>query len=138
MKYFLLIFLSFISSKGETFAQTKQHKVVFELVSADTADHSAVLRQANNVLREAPDTKIEIVFHGKAIYALIKDKTTIRAKLDSLVNAKNFVVAACNNTLTRYNLNKNDVIPAAIIVPVAILELVKKQEEGWSYIKAGH
>lgn len=42
------------------------------------------------------------------------------------------VIAACNDSLNQLKLSKEDV------VSVAILELVDKQEKGWSYIKAGH
>ena len=46
------------------------------MAGSDTADHNAIIRQVNNVLKVAPSSKIEIVFHGKAVYALVKDKTT--------------------------------------------------------------
>ncbi len=97
-----------------------------------------MIRQVNNVLKNAPDSKIEIVFHGKAVYALVKDKTTVKEKIDDLVNNKHVVVAACNNSMNRFNLTKDDLISSAIVVPVAMLDLTDKQEKGWSYIKAGH
>lgn len=48
------------------------------------------------------------------------------------------MIAACNNSLIRLNLTKDELIPLAIVVPVAILEFADKQEKGWSYIKVGH
>ncbi len=77
-----------------------------------------------------------MVFYGKAVYALVKDKTMVKEKIDDLVNNKHVVIAACNNSLIRFNLTKDDLILSAIVVPVAILELTDKQEKGWSYIKA--
>ena len=111
---------------------------MFDISGSDTADHSTVIRQVNNVLKASPSSKIEIVFHGKAVYALVKDKTTVQDKIDDLVNNKHVIIAACNNSLNRLNLKKEDLISSAIVVPVAILELMDKQEKGWSYIKAGH
>ena len=78
-----------------------------------------------------------MVFHGKAVYALVKDKTTFQDKIEELANKKQVVFAACNNSLIRLNLSKSELLSNAIIVPVAILELADKQEKGWSYIKAG-
>jgi uncharacterized protein len=52
------------------------------------------------------------------------------------LHKKGVVFAACNNSLRNKNIDPKRVIPEAIIVPVAILELTKKQEAGWSYIKA--
>jgi intracellular sulfur oxidation DsrE/DsrF family protein len=138
MKYFMLLLTSLIIFNTNSHAQKKQHKLVFDMSGSDTADHAGVIRQVNNVLKNAPDSKIEIVFHGKAVYALVKDKTTVKEKIDDLVNNKHVVVAACNNSMNRFNLTKDDLISSAIVVPVAILELTDKQEKGWSYIKAGH
>jgi uncharacterized protein len=138
MKYFIFLSLLVVSFSFTVHAQKKQHQIIFELVSADTADHSAIIRQVNNVLKAAPDAKIEVVCHGPAVYALIKDKSYIKEKVDELVVDKRVIFAACANSLKRFNLSADQVISSAIIVPVAILEIVEKQEKGWSYIKSGH
>ena len=137
MKY-LLVTIAAVLLFTTTHAQGKQYKIIFDIASSDTADQSGVIRQANNVLRNSPGSNVEIVFHGKAIYALVKSATPFKDRLDDLVNNKGVILAACNNSLNRYNLTREDVIPSAIVVPVAIIELADKQEKGWSYIKAGH
>lgn len=138
MKYILLFLSALVIFNTNSIAQKKQHKIVFDMAGSDTADHTAVIRQVNNILKNSPQTKVEVVFHGKAVYALVKDKTTVQDKIDDLVNNKHVVIAACNNSLKRLNLTKDDLISSAIVVPVAMLELMDKQEKGWSYIKAGH
>jgi len=40
--------------------------------------------------------------------------------------------------MKRYNLKDSDILPTASFVPSAIAETVTKQEEGWSYQKAGY
>ncbi len=137
MKYILFLSaLTFIFSIGSS-AQKKQHKIIFDISASDTAEQSTVFRQVTNVLKAAPMAKIEVVFHGKAVYALVKDKTTFQDKIEELANKKQVVFAACNNSLIRLNLSKSELLSNAIVVPVAILELADKQEKGWSYIKAG-
>lgn len=138
MKNILVLISVALLLSTNIIAQKKQHKIIFDISSSDTADHSTVIRQVNNILKQAPDTKIEVVFHGKAVYALVKDKTTLNDKIDELVNKKNVVFAACNNSLIRLNISKNELLSSVIVVPVAMLELMDKQEKGWSYIKAGH
>ena len=138
MKYLLLLFTTILFFNSNADAQKKQHKIVFDISGSDTADHNTVIRQANNILKASPTSKIEIVFHGKAVHALVKEKTTVKEKIDDLVNNKHVVIAACNNSLMRLNLTKNELISSAIVVPVAILEFADKQEKGWSYIKVGH
>ena len=138
MKYILLFLSALVIFNFHSIAQKKQHKIVFDMAGSDTADHNSVIRQVNNVLKNSPQTKVEVVFHGKAVYALVKDKTTVQDKIEDLVNNKHVIIAACNNSLNRLNLKKEDLISSAIVVPVAMLELMDKQEKGWSYIKAGH
>ncbi len=137
MKYLFLLITGIMFFSSSIIAQKKQHKLIFDISSSDTATQSTVIRQVNNVLKSLPTTKIEVVFHGKAVYALVKDKTTFKEKIDKLVNEKQVVIAACNNSLTRLKISKDELIQSAIVVPVAILELMDKQEKGWSYIKAG-
>ena len=138
MKYFFLLLAAAFIFNTNVNAQKKQHKIIFDISGSDTADHGTVLRQVNNVLKAAPQSKVEVVFHGKAVYALVKNKTTFKEKIDNLVNDKHVIIAVCNNSLIRLNISKEELIPVAIVVPVAILELSDKQQKGWSYIKAGH
>jgi intracellular sulfur oxidation DsrE/DsrF family protein len=138
MKKFIVLAL-FISSIAICLhAQTKQHKIVFEITSADTADHRTVLRQVNNVLKDVPGTKIEIVCHGPAIFMLVKDKTVLSSVMEELKNKENVSFAACNNSMKKNNLDVSQLVTVATVVPNGVMEVVSKQEDGWSYIKAGH
>jgi intracellular sulfur oxidation DsrE/DsrF family protein len=114
-----------------------QHKIVWEMPSGDTAQQRVLFRQVNNVLAAAPDTKIEIVFHGNAVWGLLKDSGYFKEQIIGF-HKKGVVMAVCNNALKVRNIKTDRVISEATIVPVAILELVEKQEEGWSYIKAAN
>jgi uncharacterized protein len=114
-----------------------QSKIVWDMPSGDTTQQRVLFRQVNNVLAAAPDTKIEIVFHGNSVYGLLKDTGYFKEQIIAL-HKRGVVMAVCNNALKMRNINTNRVIPEAVIVPVAILELVKKQEEGSSYIKAAN
>lgn len=127
--FFLLLLFFSISTHA-------QHKIIWEMASGDTAQQRVLFNQLNNVLAEAPDTKIEVVFHSHSVYAMLKDTGYFKTQISALYK-KGIVFAVCNNSLKKRNIDTGRVIPEAIIVPVAILEIVKKQEEGRSYIKAG-
>ncbi len=136
MKYYQHFFLFLLVLLFSVTAHA-QHKIIWEIASGDTVQQRVLFNQVNNVLTEAPDTKIEVVFHSPAVYALIKDTGYFKPQIAALYK-KGVVFAVCNNSLKKRNIDKTRVIPEAIIVPVAILELVKKQEEGWAYIRAGN
>jgi len=135
-KLFFILVLAFFTTSA--IAQSKQHKIVFDLSSSDTAVHSAVFRQFNNVLKAAPNTQIEVVCHGQAIYMLVKNKAYFEEKMNELKSKAKVSFKVCANSMKRFNADKSELIALAEIIPVAILELSEKQIEGWSYIKAGH
>lgn len=128
--------LSFVSNAQKSEVANKQHKIVFQLMSEDTLVHKILMRQLNNVLIVAPDAKIEVVCHGPGINLLVTEKTTEREKIQQF-KTKGIVFAACENTLREKNIPKDKIVGEAIFVPAALIEIVTRQEEGWSYIKAG-
>ncbi len=136
MKYLqpicLILFLLFFS-----LATRAQHKIIWEMAGSDTAQQRMLYKQMNNVLTAAPGTKIEVVFHSNAVYAMLKDTGYFKSQIMDLYK-KGVVFAVCNNSLKARNIETGRVIPEALIVPAAIIEIVTKQEEGWSYIKAGN
>ena len=136
MKYlhivFLLLMISFSSN-----AQSNKHRVVWDLSSADTTVQAAVFRQINNARVELPDLDIEVVFHGQAVYVMMKDSTQFADRI-KIAKDKGVTLAVCNNSLRRLKIDPSQVSPSAIIVPSAVAELIKKQTDGWSYLKASH
>jgi hypothetical protein len=134
MKYFFLLCLLSISIFAD--AQQKPHKIIYDISSADTAAQSTIFRQFNNVLNAAPDTKIEVVYHGKAITGVVKDSSFFSEQV-KLAQQRGILFSACNNSLKRVRIDPSRVLPGVQVVPIAILELSGKQQDGWSYIKAG-
>lgn len=137
MKCYLPL-LFFVASLFSVNAQTVQHRIVYDLVSADTADHAAVLRQFNNVLNAVSDAEIELVCHGPAIYMFVAEKMVFEDRIKSLLKKGKVSFRVCANSMKRLGVEKQQLSPLTEIVPVAILELSEKQQKGWSYIRAGH
>lgn len=134
----LFLALTLVLAVFQGISQQVHHRIIYDLVSADTADHSTVLRQFNNILKEAPDAELEVVCHGPAVYMLVRQKAFFEERMNDLRVKAKVTFKACANTLRRYGIDKSELIPVAEVVPVSILELSDKQQKGWSYIKAGH
>ena len=117
-------------------AQSSQ-KIVFDFVKADTADFRVMVLQIKNVLKEDPNTSMEVVCYGPGLMMLVSDKTNVSKEMEELQKSPNISFVACANTMRRLKVEKSQLVPFATIVPVAMLELSKRQQEGWSYIKAG-
>lgn len=134
MKSFLagLLFLS-VAASG--YSQEKKHRVVWDLSSTDTTSQAAVFRQINNARVEIPDLEIEVVFHGQAVLAMMKDSSQFTDRI-KIAKAKGVTLAVCNNSLRRLKIDPSQIKAEGTIVPSAVAELIKKQTDGWSYLKA--
>ena len=123
-------------SKGKS-AKAKTHKIVFQMVSKDTSDHNALMRQLSNIQKLAPGTKLEVVCHGPGLSILVKEKSLVQDKIASLAAQKvDFV--ACEFTMTQKKITREQLVENCRTVPGGILEIVDKQDKGWSYIKSGY
>ena len=134
MKSFLagLLFLS-VAASG--YSQEKKHREVWDLSSTDTTSQAAVFRQINNARVEIPDLEIEVVFHGQAVLAMMKDSSQFTDRI-KIAKAKGVTLAVCNNSLRRLKIDPSQIKAEGTIVPSAVAELIKKQTDGWSYLKA--
>src|SRR5688572_15027203 len=120
------------------FAQQKEHKIVFDFTKGDTASFSIMMRQAKNILIETGNAQLEIVCHGPGLDMIMNDKTTVKNEVVELHNKYNVIFAACGATMKRRGVDKTQLFPFTVVIPLANLEFSAKQQEGWSYIKAGY
>ncbi|MDO9186731.1 MAG: DsrE family protein [Bacteroidia bacterium] len=112
------------------------HKIVFQLTTSDTLAHKALMKQLVNIKTVAPDTKIEVVCHGPGLDLLLNNKTVAHEKIKA-AKEKGVEFIACEFSLKERKLDKSTIISEAGFVPAGIIEIVIKQEEGWTYIKSG-
>jgi len=118
-------------------AQEKKLSVVWDLSSADTTVQAAVFRQINNARAQVPDLQVEVVFHGQAVFAVMNDSLQFASRV-KLAKEKGVTLAVCNNSLKRLKIDPSKLMPETTVVPSAVVELIKKQADGWSYLKASH
>jgi len=142
MKNLYLIALLFLLSASVVATaqdkQVKMHQVVMQLNTADTAVWSSMLGNIRNFQKVWPgNVKIEVVVHGKALNFLVASKSHLVADVDAMTKL-GVVFNACENTMNKYGIKKEMLIPSASSVPSGVAELVVKQEEGWSYLKTGY
>lgn len=135
MKKLFFVIAVFISASIS--AQDKKLKVVWDLSDSDTMSTAGVFRQINNALVQVPDLEIEVVFHGAAIFGLMKDSTIFSSRI-KIAKQKGVTMTVCNNSMKRYKVDASQLVGEATVVPSAVVELIRKQSEGWSYLKAGH
>lgn len=146
MRPILIILSALLFSFSGLIGQTKvkspvkkaiTHKIVFQMVSKDTADHNALVRQLFNIRKLAPNTKLEVVCHGPGLTFIQKNKSLVLDKLNELAET-NVDFVGCEFTMSQKNITRDQLMEKCRTVPGGILEIVDKQDKGWSYIKAGY
>ena len=124
------------SAEAQTNLPNK-HRIVMQLSSSDTLVWKGLMNNLKHLKAGWGDSVlIEVVAHGPGIEMLMKNKTTQQEKVASFTKA-GIVFMACENTMKEKNIAKESIIPESIFVAMGIGEIVRKQEQGWSYIKVG-
>lgn len=115
----------------------KTHRVLFALTSGDKQDWQMTFGNIGNLMKALePDTvEVEVVAYGPGIDFLKKDNEEAKQIRDLMAKGVHFM--ACANAMRFHKLTKDDLVEGAEVVPAGIAEVVKKQEAGWTYIKAG-
>jgi uncharacterized protein len=137
MKARLLIFF-FLTFGVVNFSigQTKEHRIVFHLATSDTLAHKALVKQLSNVLDYWNTAKIEVVIHNNGVSFMKLGEARFAKEIEALKD-RGVVFAVCENTLKQRKIEKHQLLKTASFVPVGLVEIVTRQEEGWAYIKAG-
>lgn len=111
------------------------NKVIFQVSDNDPAKWNLALNNARNVQHNlgANQSAIEIVAYGPGINML---------KLDSSVSDRiaeeskaGIRIVACQNTMKAQKLTKDDMLGTIDYVPAGVVELMKKEREGYAYIR---
>ena len=114
-----------------------KHRVVFEVTMEGPEQWTAVLTNVEN-LRTAlgAATEIEVVAHSKGLGMLVAKDNGLTDRMKKLADG-GVVFAACENTMKKKNVTKDQLVPFAKTTDSGVVEVIRKQEAGWSYIKSG-
>jgi intracellular sulfur oxidation DsrE/DsrF family protein len=120
-------------------AASAKHKVVLQM-NVDGADSwNQLFGNIGNVqqaFKANGGVQIEVVFYGKGITALLKTNAAYKERLEKAA-ADGVILGACQNSMRNRKITSADIFPFSTEVDSGVAELVRKQEAGWSYIRAG-
>lgn len=116
----------------------EKHRVVFQVVSDGDEQWDAVLGNVEN-MREAlgpQNTVVAVITHGKGLGMVIVANNKHAERMKKLSEGGVSFVA-CENTMRKKKVTKDQMLPFVTTVDSGVAEVVRKQEQGWSYIKSG-
>lgn len=128
-------FLIAAHAQGTGAAGQKRHKLVIQVSDNDPAKWNLALNNAKNVQDDvgAANVDIAIVAYGPGI-GMLKLESPAGSRVADAMKA-NVRVVACENTLRAQKLGRDDMLPAIAYVPAGVTEIMKKQAEGWAYLR---
>ncbi len=116
-------------------AEMPANKLVIQVSDAEPAKWNLALNNAKNVQTDlgAKNVAIEIVAYGPGI-GMLKAESTAGNRVREAM-ATGIKVVACENTMTNQKLTKNDMLPGIDYEASGVVELMKRQQQGYAYVR---
>lgn len=109
-------------------------KAVVHINFNDSERQEHGLGNIENILKEVPNAEIEVVSHGEGITLLVTKETKQAEKIQALMK-QGVRFAACENTMKKQSIAKEDLVAGVTTVPSGAVEVLRKQQEGFSYFR---
>ncbi|WP_298301978.1 DsrE family protein [Hydrotalea sp.] len=113
------------------------YKAIIQLTSDDENVYKSIIGQIINLKKALTDNVlIEVVCHGRSSAFCLNTNNSYREAIAQLME-EGVDIKVCENMLHANHISAQQLIPGMQTVPAGIAELVIRQHEGWSYVKAG-
>lgn len=122
-------------AKSNPVPPTATQKVVIQVSDNDPKKWTLALNNAENVQEDIGkgNVDIEIVAYGPGLPILKLDSPVATRVADAIANGVK--VVACENTMRKTNLTKDDMLPNLDYVKSGVPEIMHRQQEGYAYIR---
>ena len=124
---------AFVTDRAEG---DSRYRVVFHVNTGGTEYWESALGNVANLREElgAADTEVEVVAHGKGLDLVMATNESLAEQMAELAE-QGVVFAACENTMKKRDVTKEQLLPFVTTVGSGVAQLVRRQEEGWAYVK---
>jgi intracellular sulfur oxidation DsrE/DsrF family protein len=113
-----------------------RNRAVFQVTENDPARWNLILNNMQN-LRDGVGSEgieIELVAFGPGIF-MLKADSPVKARLAEALKS-GVKVNACQHTMNGMKLVPADMAPDIGYVPSGVVEVLRKQQQGWAYIRS--
>jgi len=129
------LFVVGLASTADAQPIPQRNRVVIQVSDGDGAKWNLALNNARNLQTDlgSNNVEIEIVAYGPGIGMLKLDSPVanrVREAKDAGVK-----VLACENTMKGQKLARSDMLDGIGYVGAGVVEIMQKQQEGWSYLR---
>jgi intracellular sulfur oxidation DsrE/DsrF family protein len=123
------------SAPQQAAQKSERYRVVLQVSDADPAKWNLALNNARNVQEDLGkgNVDVEIVAYGPGLGMLKGDSKVADRLAQALDN--NIGLMACENTMRNTKVTKGDMYAGIRYVDAGVVHLMKRQREGWAYIR---
>jgi intracellular sulfur oxidation DsrE/DsrF family protein len=116
-------------------ADKKPHNVVFHITDSDPVKWNQALNNSANLQKALgnENVAIEIVVNGPGL-DMMKFDSVVAERMTAALGT-GVALLACGATMKAANVTEKDLHAGVKVVPGGVVEVMQKQEAGWSYIK---
>lgn len=122
-------------AKAVAHKAVKKERVVFQVSDGDPQKWNLALNNIKNVQDALGKDKVdvELVVYGPGI-GMLKMESPVGNRVNDTV-ATGTKIVACETTMHAQKLSKEDMLKSIGYVPGGVIELMKREKEGWAYIR---
>lgn len=132
----MLFAVSAVLLPAQAHAQkSERQRVVFQVSDNDPAKWNLALNNARNVQADLgkDNVDVEIVAYGPGLGMLKADSKVAGRLAQALDNSVGLM--ACENTMRNTKTTKADMYNGLSYVDAGVVHIMKRQREGWNYIR---
>lgn len=111
-------------------------RAVFSVTENDPARWNLVLGNVHNLQAGTADTggvEVEIVAFGPGV-AMLKAGSPAASRIAEALG-DHVKIVACRNSMAAGKLTEADMVPDIGYVPAGVVEVMRKEQQGWAYIR---
>ena len=137
MKNLLTILIVIFSSLSIS-SQEKNQKIIIDVTSTDNKVYQSVLLTIGIMTASNPNTKFDVIAYGEAVPMFMKNQSVVASEIAKHIDNDNVTFTACEVSMSLFNIKKEQLLDGIGTVENAVYDIVKKQGNGWGYIKSGN
>jgi len=113
----------------------KKHGIVLHVTDSIPAKWNQALNNAANLQKALgkENVEVEIVVNGPGLDMMMFDSVVANRMTTAIHDGVNLL--ACGSTMKAKKVTQKDLHEGVKVVPGGVIEIMKKQEAGWTYIK---
>jgi intracellular sulfur oxidation DsrE/DsrF family protein len=132
---FAVIALALALVSGCASMGAQKHHAIFHVTDNDTVKWNQALNNAGNMQKVLgkENVEIEIVVNGPGL-EMMKFESAVGNRMGDAIKS-GISLLACGATMKAANVTEKDLYPGIKVVPGGVIQILNRQEAGWTYIK---